>query len=346
MLGFLVICIGITILQLSKIDPDDLATKPGVDRSTTMLLKASRSHISHQEKGETTQIEEPGVDTVRGGLGIVGSVIRARSSRRFSRRFNSSADEYRSADELGGLRVDSSVERYRLHDVPVPKGPLGDRGVRTLPPNMPYKRDTAISWASDTDENKRPPASPGGGSSSGDRSASGPMLASLDLTSGSMGPDMERGDSSDDIIQRRMYHTEPRGIGNGNLHGIREASSESPMSVSAMSSKYLDPYSSSGYPPRDGTRPVGPRLPSAESIRTMWDTRRDAALDTPSSEDDGASRRAPEHSTPLRAGDKTYPRAGKNASAEDEVLLSPRGNDSEEEEERQKTDKRNRFMFF
>lgn len=70
-LGFLVICCGISLLQLSKIDPDDLAQSSGMDRKTTMLMKASRSHIAHPEKGESTQIEDPGVDSVRGGLGVV-----------------------------------------------------------------------------------------------------------------------------------------------------------------------------------------------------------------------------------------------------------------------------------
>lgn len=81
-LGFLVTCLGITLLQLSKVDPKELN---GLDRKSTMLLQASRHETEAQEKGEITAMEEPGMDALRGGFGAVGSIIRARSiSRRMS----------------------------------------------------------------------------------------------------------------------------------------------------------------------------------------------------------------------------------------------------------------------
>jgi hypothetical protein len=100
-LGFLVICLGITLLQMSKVDPKVL-TK--LDRRSTMLLEAGRHPIESEEKGEVTALEDPGMDALRGGFGAVGSIIRARSvSRRMS-----SASSYQGGkrwpyDSNGGL---------------------------------------------------------------------------------------------------------------------------------------------------------------------------------------------------------------------------------------------------
>lgn len=159
-LGFLTICAGICLLQLSKIDPEDLCEKEGVglDRSTTFLIRASQSYVS-TEKGKATALEDPGVDTVRGGLGVIGSLVRARSVGS-SRRFRASADEYRRmADEQGGMQTlctdgKHDLERYELHDRPMQKGSPVMGQVNQLPlPHLPFgrgpqKRDTAISFAS------------------------------------------------------------------------------------------------------------------------------------------------------------------------------------------------------
>ncbi len=325
-LGFLVICIGIIILQLSKIDPEELAQKPGVDRSTTLLLKASRSHVNNEEKGETTQIEDPGVDTIRGSLGIVGSVIRARSSRRFSKRFHTSADEYVQSDELGNLHINSAVQRYKLHDGPVPRSPLSpggssaahQQGART----MPVKRDTAISWAEGADGHDREKR--GLGASSNDNH-SYRMEASPTNT-----PD----ESLDEgILQRRAYHTEPRA---GLLRGIHEASGESTASLGATSGKYLDPFSANR--PVDELR-YGGRSPDSD-VRNMWELEK---VRTTSSEEismqDPLS--TPKPSDRYRFGNNNGPRR------EDEELLSPKAfESSEDEEEGAKIGKKHRFGFF
>lgn len=76
-LGFLIICLGITLLQLSKVDPTKLK---GLGRRTTILMQANREVAeTHDEKEEVTQFEDPGMDALRGGFGAVGSIIRARS---------------------------------------------------------------------------------------------------------------------------------------------------------------------------------------------------------------------------------------------------------------------------
>lgn len=169
--AFITICIGITILQLSKLDPKSLAKQPGVDRRTTLLLKASRSHVrpnhdhlnhdperddhldpemtqtSHAHEDTDALIADPGPETIRGGLGVVGSIIRARSvarsrrgqshrstSRSRSRRDPSSASASpssphdsaynlgeRSSDALNSVTTSGTdgCARYTLYDEPV-----------------------------------------------------------------------------------------------------------------------------------------------------------------------------------------------------------------------------------
>lgn len=153
-MGFLVICAGIVLLQLSKIDPEELQDKPGLDRETTLLMRASHSVISHGgEKADPSAYEDPGVDTVRGGMGIVGSMIRARSSRRLSSagslRHHSAADEYtlRSRNHLPlTTHGTGNIERYQLQDTPLPsRGMLRDATSLTVP-GTPSRRNTAISF--------------------------------------------------------------------------------------------------------------------------------------------------------------------------------------------------------
>ncbi|KAF4567283.1 hypothetical protein EYR40_006280 [Pleurotus pulmonarius] len=79
-MGFLVICVGITILQMSKVDPEQLGK---LDRKSTILLQAARQRTETDEKSVTGQ-EDPGIDALRGSFGTVGSIIRARSARRLS----------------------------------------------------------------------------------------------------------------------------------------------------------------------------------------------------------------------------------------------------------------------
>lgn len=95
--GFFTICCGITLLQMSKIDPHDLAQKVKLDRRSTMLLTTAHKaattsrrgggandEYDHDGMGEKSNLdlEDPGVDSVRGILGVVGSVHRAVSARR------------------------------------------------------------------------------------------------------------------------------------------------------------------------------------------------------------------------------------------------------------------------
>lgn len=114
-LAFLVTCFGITLLQMSKVDPKALS---GLDRRSTMLLQASKRGTEAEEKGDVSAMEEPGMDALRGGFGAVGSIIRARSvSRRMSMRRLSQEGFGEAQHNTDGL---THLRRYTLSDNPMP----------------------------------------------------------------------------------------------------------------------------------------------------------------------------------------------------------------------------------
>ncbi|KAK0213279.1 magnesium transporter NIPA-domain-containing protein [Desarmillaria ectypa] len=144
-MGFLVICIGITILQMSKVDPTHLSK---LDRRSTLLLQAARSKTEVEEKGEIGT-EDPGMDALRGSFGAMGSIIRARSARRVSEA--SRASSYRTRPPGAAAPYDpeannttpttafdrlSGVKRHQLYDAPVPQTNTGDDFSSTKTPSL------------------------------------------------------------------------------------------------------------------------------------------------------------------------------------------------------------------
>jgi len=136
-MGFLVICLGITILQLSKVDPKEFK---GLDRKSTILLQATRAKAEgveeDSEKGLTAG-EDPGVDSIRGSFGTIRSIIRARTVRKMSMssgRERSADAELRERKPRNHANVDASprlvvdplathfggLKRHQLYDTPVP----------------------------------------------------------------------------------------------------------------------------------------------------------------------------------------------------------------------------------
>lgn len=154
-MGFLVICLGITILQLSKVDPTEFK---GLDRKSTILLQATRARADgvgeDSEKG-LVAVEDPGVDSIRGSFGTIGSIIRARTVRKMSTssgRERSSDAELRerlsrshrsnidSTDATPRVALDpltshfGGLKRHQLYDAPVPSS------ASTLEPPEPPSR--------------------------------------------------------------------------------------------------------------------------------------------------------------------------------------------------------------
>ncbi|WRT70009.1 uncharacterized protein IL334_007002 [Kwoniella shivajii] len=144
-LGFLVTCLGITLLQLSKVDPETLDK---LDRKSTILMQASRHQTEDAEKGQVSAAEDPGMDALRGGFGAVGSIIRAKS---FSRRMSSasslggggSKSLYGYGNGNGNLSTHGlgHLERFQLSDNPMPSDAMDQISLHSakspLSPNLP-----------------------------------------------------------------------------------------------------------------------------------------------------------------------------------------------------------------
>ncbi|RPD59754.1 DUF803-domain-containing protein [Lentinus tigrinus ALCF2SS1-6] len=125
-MGFLVICVGITVLQLSKIDPTQIKQ---LDRRSTLLLQAAKNNTEGVDEKNLSAIEDPGMDALRGSFGTMGSIIRARSARRMSMSSRASASirsrySTQPIPPLPGQHDPlSGVKRHQLFDKPMPTTP-------------------------------------------------------------------------------------------------------------------------------------------------------------------------------------------------------------------------------
>ena len=140
-MGFLVICLGITILQLSKVDPTQFKS---LDRRSTILLQAARNNTEGLDEKSLSAVEDPGMDALRGSFGTIGSIVRAKSAKRMSMSSQTSslrsrhghrATDIEQAPPLpstpGSLTAETGhyggMKRHQLYDPPVPsrvKSPL------------------------------------------------------------------------------------------------------------------------------------------------------------------------------------------------------------------------------
>ncbi|PVG02431.1 DUF803-domain-containing protein [Serendipita vermifera] len=127
-MGFFTICMGITILQMSKVDPTTLK----LDRRSTILLQANKRPTELQEKS-IAGFEDPGIDALRGGFGTVGSIIRARSMRKSiasgTGPMSPAVEQWRLRHPYAAEEGNSSagnifmpdMKRHQLYDAPVPR---------------------------------------------------------------------------------------------------------------------------------------------------------------------------------------------------------------------------------
>lgn len=135
---------------MSKIDPAKLTS---LDRRSTLLLQAARTHTDKpatidldfdSEEKDLADMEEPGMNTLRGSFGTIGSIMRARSARRLSQssRSTGSARAPRGMGVGGGMvgnldglpfsslqHTDHSYDgltRHALYDAPMSTLMRGD----------------------------------------------------------------------------------------------------------------------------------------------------------------------------------------------------------------------------
>jgi hypothetical protein len=142
---------------MSKVDPAKL-TK--LDRRSTILLQAARNTTEAVDEKSVMGMEDPGMDAIRGSFGPVGSIIRARSARRFSQSKGSTVRSRETGFAAGTLDARSwiseglatpgappqqpmdllsGMKRHQLFDPPVPTVPLSPSAKSTSlpPPRLP-----------------------------------------------------------------------------------------------------------------------------------------------------------------------------------------------------------------
>ncbi|SGY13614.1 BQ5605_C010g05914 [Microbotryum silenes-dioicae] len=126
-MGFLVICCGIILLQLSKVDPVEVAEK--LDRRSTILFTGGRSRANTMQE-KVLEMEEPGMDALRGSFGAFGSIHRAVSARRSMRREpgfdpNEVRRRHGAPGAMGsGPQQSVPMRSYQLYDAPMPSDAL------------------------------------------------------------------------------------------------------------------------------------------------------------------------------------------------------------------------------
>ncbi|KAF9241803.1 magnesium transporter NIPA-domain-containing protein [Melanogaster broomeanus] len=131
-LAFLTICVGITILQMSKVDPTKLTSLGPTP--ATYSYPGDDGDVEGGEKN-SWEVEDPGIEALRGTF---GSIMRARSSRmsRSSRTGSTVRTGIRGMGVGGGMvgnmdnlpapatqhadHTYSGITRHQLYDAPVP----------------------------------------------------------------------------------------------------------------------------------------------------------------------------------------------------------------------------------
>jgi hypothetical protein len=310
-MAFLVICVGITILQMSKIDPTEFKS---LDRRSTILLQAARKQTEAVDEKSVTSVEDPGIDALRGSFGTVGSIIRARSARRISQSTRNSVHSNRfgaSSTHLDVERSDSrkavasssnhygAMPRLQLFDSPVPRSDASDTDSISMS-SQPSSRKPAIKFGSEAvvhsyrrgttgkDDSATHERRPAPHSSSPLASPSPPTLSPPENTMGD-----PLGQLSSPMISKPAFPYDP------SIEGLRTA----PPRVGIPARTYHDPFEGSpataalpSFPSelslddeplrrpqhrrfsRQGSSrdyPKGDNVDDLEESESLWDPRRD-----------------------------------------------------------------------
>jgi len=298
-MAFLVICAGITILQMSKVDPTEFK----LDRRSTILLQASRKQTEAVEEKSLSGLEEPGIDTLRGSFGTVGSIIRARTARRFSQSSMERGDSKSSSTFATNLNHYGGMRRHQLFDPPVPDIPDSDNISLSTHPSMRIpaikfgEQDVVHSYhrgtvgKDDLAIHERRVA-PHGSSPLASPRSHVPSLPE------SVGGSRQRQQQSPIIVN---FGSPPQF--NSGVDEPRSA----PAGVSVAGSTYLDPFEGS---------PASATLPSSTSITGLGD---------------GADPRRPRRTYSRTGSSRDYPKGDREDDVEERVSLwDPRQEDNEE----------------
>ena len=318
-LAFLVICVGITVLQMSKVDPTQFKT---LDRRSTVLFQATQKQTEALEEKSLAGIEEPGIDALRGSFGTVGSIIRARSARHFSQSSHSTrqssrfgAPSSRFDVERGDSKSSSfathghygGMTRHQLFDPPVPRLDVPESDAISLS-SQPSARKPAIKFGEQdvvhsyhrgtagkddmaTHEHRAVPH------------GSSPLASPRSLVQPSLLPEGSNG-------SRQQQQQSPNtGLGSPPRFGIGlDEPRSAPAGVGVAGGAYRDPFEGA---------PASATLPAFSSISSL---------------DDAVETRRPSRRTFSRQGSsRDYPKGDRADDVEERVSLwDPRQEDNEE----------------
>ena len=283
---------------MSKVDPAQLK---GVDRKSTLLLQASRSHTERHEKNEITAVEEPGMDALRGSFGALGSMIRARSVRSKqgqpgSSRFGSRDEEARGTSNELTTHGLANLPRHQLYDAPVPRPassslpdvPESDEASEQSTARPAVSPRTQTIRFEPTQVTHYYPASPGKGGAVHEQRHS---TMTMSTQPGSQAPEYSDGeDEAFDPGAVPLVHT--RGTSDRFLHrGLQERKGSDPFRDSPHASQASLIGSGSGGTTESGTAyPDGEGASSPEEARRPFHNRSRAYPGGHESDDDDMAR--------------------------------------------------------
>lgn len=185
---------------MSRVDPKELKV---LDRKSTILMQAARARTENSDmdgdEKSIAGIEDPGMDSLRGSFGAIGSIIRARSASKMSRKMSHNDGELRSryprtpnSESIDAAIADGGyfhgMKRHQLYDEPMPARDVSFSESLRSDPSLP--RHPTIKF--DT-ENLVHSYGPGGDATHEHRKAAHlpPLLQPVDLDDDPFGTPIE-----------------------------------------------------------------------------------------------------------------------------------------------------------
>ncbi len=322
-LAFLVICVGITVLQMSKVDPTQFKT---LDRRSTILIQATQKQTEAVEEKSLSGVEEPGIDALRGSFGTIGSIIRARSARHISQsshstgqssrfgspgsRFDIERNDSESSRFATNLGHYGGMKRHQLFDPPVPRLEVPEFDAISLYSQSSARKPTIKFGEQDVVHSYHRGTLGKDDMATHERRAaphgSSPLASPRSLVQPSFLPEGSNG-------SRQQEQQSPVTIGSGSpprfALGLDEPHS-APPGVGVAAGAYRDPFEGA---------PASATLPGLSSITSL--------------DDDVETRRHKRQTYSRQGSSRDYPKGDRVDDAEERISLwDPRQEDTEETE--------------
>ena len=305
---------------MSKVDPTHFKS---LDRRTTVLLQATQNQTEAVEEKSLSGLEEPGIDSLRGTFGTIGSIIRARSARHISQsshstgqssrlgfpssRFDVERGDSKSSPFATNLGHYGGMKRHQLFDPPVPRSGAPESDAISLS-SQPSARKPAISFGEQDVVHSYRRGTVGKDDLATHERRAAPHGSSPLASPRSVQPSfLPEGSSGSGQQQQQSPVT--IGFGSPPQFGLElDEPRSAPAGVGVAGAAYRDPFEGA---------PATAALPAISSIT--------------SSDDDVETRRRNRRSYSRQASSRDYPKGDRVDDAEERVSLwDPRREDSEE----------------